>query len=73
MEEEKELDPNNTEEDYEELFKNLGFVKSKKLVNYLMYKVMKIKDYKNPERRHIMNQLHDMKMPYRNVFNKDFI
>ena len=70
-EEEKEPDHNN----YEELFVNIGYKRSKKLVNYLMAKVInKYKeDYTNPERLHLMNQLRDMRIPYRNVFNKDML
>ena len=70
-EEEKEPDHNN----YEELFVNIGYERSKKLVNYLMAKVInKYKeDYENPKRLHLMGQLRDMGEPYRNVFGKDMI
>ncbi len=69
-EEEKEPDRDN----YEELFTNIGYERSRKLVNYLMNKVVNFDiDYENPKRLHLVEQLRGMKIPYRNVFGKDMI
>ena len=70
IEEEKELD----RDDYEGLFNSIGFKKSKKLVSYLMNKVILFKsDYKNPNRLDLMKQLKDMKPIYEKVFHQDMI
>ncbi len=70
QEEEKELDENN----YEELFTNIGYKRSKKLIDYLMMKVMKFdKDYTNPKRLYLIEQLKDMREPFNKIFNRDFI
>ena len=69
-EEEKEMDKNN----YEDLFNNLGLERSRKLVNYLIAKVLKFDtDYSNPERLHLMSQLKDMTIPYFSIFGKNMI
>ena len=69
-EEEKEPDKDN----YEDLFNNLGFDRSKKLVHYLIAKVLKFDtDYSNPKRLHFIEQLKDMTIPYYTVFGKNMI
>ena len=62
------------EDNYEKLFNKLRFKKSKKLVHYLMDKILMFgNDYNNPKRKVIINKLLVMKKPYRKVFNEDFI
>lgn len=63
-----------SDNDYYYLFNKLGYEKSKKMVNYLMAKVMSFGgDYRNPSRLKIMNKLKIMKPIYEDVFNKDMI
>ena len=62
------------EDNYEELFKKIKFIKSKKLVNCLMMKILRFnEDYNNPKRLKILSQLRTMKAPYKKVFGEDFI
>ena len=69
-EEEKEPDKNN----YEDLFNNLGYERSRKLVNYLMMKIMRFNtDYSNPDRLYLVESLKDMSIPYYTVFGKNII
>lgn len=69
-EEEKEPDRDN----YKELFENIGYKRSKKLVHYLMQKVInKYKeDFDNPKRLYLIEQIRDMREPFNNVFKRDF-
>ena len=62
------------EDNYEKLFRKLRFKKSKKLVYFLMDKILLFgNDYQNPKRKVIINKLLVMKKPYRKVFDEDFI
>ena len=62
------------EDNYEKLFKKLKFIQSKKLVHYLMDKVVLFGNhYQDPKRLKIMRQLKMMKKPYKKVFDEDFV
>ena len=62
------------EDNYEELFKKIRYKKSKRLVHYLMNKIVMFgNDYNNPKRKVIINKLLVMKKPYKKVFDEDFI
>ena len=62
------------DENYEKLFKKLKFKKSKKLIHYLMNKIMLFgNNYNNPKRKKIIRRLQTMKKPYRKVFDEDFV
>ena len=62
------------DEKYEILFSTNGYTKSRKLVEYLKFKVMGFNtDYDNPERLRLMNQLKDMTKPFKKCFDKDLI
>jgi hypothetical protein len=70
IEEEKELDT----DDYELLFNSIGFNQSKKIVYYLMDKVLLMgEDYTNPKRLDLINQLKKMRPIYNTLFKTDFI
>jgi hypothetical protein len=70
----KETDKDEKYEKYVKLFSINGYTKSRKLVEYLKFKVMEFNtDYDNPERIRLMSQLKDMKKPFKKCFNKDLI
>ncbi len=59
---------------YYDLFVKLGEKKSKKMVHYLIAKVLTFaNDYDNPERVKHMDKLKMLKPHYKRAFNKDFI
>ncbi len=62
------------EKNYEKLFRMNKYIKSRKLVHYLMDKVLLFRnDYNNPKRLKLMRKLNMMKKPYYKVFGEDFI
>ncbi len=62
------------EDNYEKLFKKLKYLQSKKLVHYLMDKVVLFgAHYQDPKRLKIMRQLKMMRNPYKKVFDEDMI
>ena len=59
---------------YYGLFMKIGEKKSKKMVHYLMGKILRFgNDYNNPQRLMEMDRLKDMKDPYKRAFNKDYM
>jgi hypothetical protein len=62
------------EDNYEKLFRKNKYIKSKKLVHYLMDKVVLFgSHYQDPKRLKLMYQLTTMKKPYKKVFGEDFV
>lgn len=60
-------------EEFKQLLSNLGEEKSKKLMGYLMDKVILFGvDYTNPERMFFIERLHQFKEPYKQLFGKYF-